>query len=102
MKTVAATLIVGVLLSGCARRPKAEPAPQIVAIKAAGADLARLRAAAARCGAAPPQVRTVDNATFLTVGTENSVPVRNCFYARARADYRAHHPIRAWIEDAIG
>ena len=102
MRALAAALILAALLSGCARRPKAEPAPEMVAIKAAGADLARLQAAAAACGAKHGEVRTIDNATFLVVGTKDTVAVRDCFFAKAQADYRANHPVRAWIEDAIG
>lgn len=100
----AATVLIAAALAagGCARKPKAEPAPEIVAIKAAGADLARLRQAAAACGAKQAEVRTVENATFLVVGAGDSLAARDCFFERAQADYRANHPVRAWIEDRIG
>lgn len=98
---VALLLIAAIGAGGCARRPK--PAvPQVVAIKAAGADLARLQAAAAACGAKKAAVKTVDNATFLIVGTADSLAARDCFFEKAAADYRANHPIRAWIEERIG
>jgi hypothetical protein len=91
------------LAAGCTRKPAAaEPAPEIVAIKAAGADLTRLRALATRCGATRARVQTIQSATFLIIGADDSLAVRDCFFQRAQADYRAHHPIRAWIEDRIG
>jgi hypothetical protein len=102
MKALTAALIAAALLSGCGRRPQVEQAPEMVAIKAGGADLARLQGMAAACGAAGVHVRTIENATFLVVGTDDSIAARDCFYTKAQADYRAQHPVKAWIEDAIG
>lgn len=102
MRRAIPLLIVAALATGgCARRHR-QPAPEIVTIKAAGADLVRLRGLAAGCGATKAEVRTVDNATFLIVGADESIAARDCFFEKAAADYRANHPVRAWIEDRIG
>ncbi len=102
MRALVVPLLAAILLTGCTRKPKDDAVPEMVAIKAAGADLSRLQAAAAACGATKARVKTVDNATFLIVGAEDSIAARDCFFAGAQADYRANHPVRAWIEDRIG
>ncbi len=102
MRGVVATTLLAVLLAGCARERKAEPAPEVVAIKVAAADMPRYRAMARACGATSSRVEAVGEATLLVVGKADSVAARDCFYARSVADYRAGHPVRAWIEGLIG
>lgn len=95
-------LLVALACAGCARQRRAEPAPEIVAMKAAGADLVRLRALAAQCQAGSARVQIISGATFLIVDGKNSIAARDCFFAGAQADYRVNHPVRAWIEGLIG
>jgi hypothetical protein len=95
---VALALVVG----GCAPRPKPAPVPEIVAVKVAAVDMARYRAMALGCGAVTTRTQTIGDATLLIVGRESSIATRDCFFDKAGADYRAQHPVRAWIERIIG
>lgn len=97
-----AVLLCALLLAGCAGAPQATPAPEVVAIKVAAEDMARYRGMAQACGATTTRIQTIGDAKLLVVGTTNSVAARDCFYAKAHADYRANHPVKAWIEGLIG
>ena len=102
----AVILLVAASLAGCARERRAEPAPgaapEVVAIKVAPADMARYRVMAKACGAVSTRTETIGDATLLVVGKTDSVAARDCFFAKAHADYRANHPVKAWIEGVIG